>query len=261
LTEQRHARERSVPGVCLQDLGHYPEGIRPGMRNVMHPADVMRAIDALASGDVRAGMARFGIPTDNARGVSTPQLKALARKIGRDHTLAARLWASGVFEARIIAAFIDEPSKVTRAQMDRWARDLNSWAVCDACCCYLFRRTAFAWDKALEWAGRDREFVKRAGFALMAYLAVHDKAAEAADFAELLPVIERESDDDRPFVRKAVNWALRQIGKRNLHLNSLAIEAGERIRARGTRAARGIAADALRELRGAAVQARLKRKG
>ena len=227
----------------------------------MHPEEVMQAIDALASGDVCAGMARFGIPTDNARGVSTPQLKALARRIGRDHALAGRLWASGVFEARVVAAFIDEPDKVTRAQMERWVRDLDSWAVCDACCCYLFRRTPFAWDKAVEWAGRQAEFVKRAGFALMAYLAVHDKGASDAAFAELLPIIEREADDDRPFVRKAVNWALRQIGKRNARLNTLAIAAAERVRDRGTRAARWIAADALRELRGSAVQARLARKG
>jgi 3-methyladenine DNA glycosylase AlkD len=226
----------------------------------MHPDEVMQAIEALASGDVRAGMARFGIPTDNARGVSTPQLKALARKIGRDHALAGRLWATGVFEARVVAAFIDEPDQVTRAQMERWARDLDSWAVCDACCCYLFRRTPFAWDKAVAWSGREAEFVKRAGFALMAYLAVHDKAADDAAFARLLPVIEREADDDRPFVRKAINWALRQIGKRNARLNGLAVAAAERVRARGTRAARWIAADALRELRGAAVQARLARK-
>jgi 3-methyladenine DNA glycosylase AlkD len=221
----------------------------------------MRAIDALASGDVRASMARFGIPTDNARGVSTPQLKALARRIGRDHALAGRLWASGVYEARIIAAFIDEPDKVTRAQMERWARDLDSWGVCDACCCYLFRRTPFARSKAIEWAGRRPEFVKRAGFALIAYLAVHDKTASDKSFSELLPIIERESDDDRPFVRKSVNWALRQIGKRNARLNGLAIAAAERIRARGTCAARWIAADALRELRSAAVQTRLARKG
>jgi 3-methyladenine DNA glycosylase AlkD len=227
----------------------------------VHPDAVMRAIDALASGDVRASMVRFGIPTDNARGVSTPQLKALARRIGRNHALAGRLWASGVYEARIIAAFIDEPDRVTPAQMERWARDLDSWGVCDACCCYLFRRTPFAWAKAVQWAGRRPEFVKRAGFALMAYLAIHDRAARDKAFAELLPIIERESDDDRPFVRKAVNWALRQIGKRNAQLNGVAIVAAERIRARGTRSARWIAADALRELRGTAVQARLARRG
>jgi 3-methyladenine DNA glycosylase AlkD len=144
--------------------------------------------------------------------------------------------------------------------MDRWARDLDSWGICDCCCCYLFRKSPFAWPKAVAWAAKKPEFVKRAGFALMAYLAVHDKAADDASFLKLLPIIERESDDDRPFVRKAVNWALRQIGKRNLRLHAEAVAAGERIRARGTRSARWIAADALRELRKEKVLARLRSK-
>jgi 3-methyladenine DNA glycosylase AlkD len=205
-------------------------------------------------------MQRFGIPIDNARGVSTPALKALARSIGRDHALAQRLWASGVFEARAVAAMIDEPEKVTKRQMEDWARDLDSWGICDACCCYLFRRTPFAWEKAVAWTSRTGEFVKRAGFALMAYLAVHDKNATDDQFIELLPMIERESDDDRPFVRKAVNWALRQIGKRNRRLHPIAIDTAEKIKARGTRSARWIAADALRELRSNAVRERTKRK-
>jgi 3-methyladenine DNA glycosylase AlkD len=224
----------------------------------MDHEEVLQAIESLASGRVRESMQRFGIPIDNARGGSTPALKALARKIGPNHRLALRLWATGLFEARAIAALIDEPDKVTRRQMESWARDLNSWAICDACCCYMFRRTPFAWEKAVEWAGRQGEFVKRAGFALMAYLAVHDKAADDDRFVELFPIIERESDDDRPFVRKAVNWALRQIGKRNMRLHAPAIETAERIKARGTHSARWIAADALRELRSDTVRARLK---
>jgi 3-methyladenine DNA glycosylase AlkD len=227
----------------------------------MTPDEVLRAIEALASGRVRESMQRFGIPIANARGVSTPALHALARKIGHDHQLAQRLWATGLFESRVVAALIDEPDKVTVRQIERWARDLNSWAICDACCCYLFRQTPFAWEKAVTWAGRKSEFVKRAGFALMAYLAVHDKTASDERFAELLPIIERESDDDRPFVRKAVNWALRQIGKRNVRMHSLAIAAAERIRVRGTRSARWIAADALRELRDPKVRARIRSKG
>src|SRR6516225_7305174 len=201
-------------------------------------------------------MKRFGINVDNARGVTTPALKVLARKIGRDHQLALQLWDSGIFEARAVAALIDEPDKVTRPQMDRWTRAFDSWAICDGCCCYLFRKTPFAWAKAVEWSAKKPEFVKRAGFSLMAYLAVHDKKADDARFAELLPAIERASDDDRPFVKKAVNWALRQIGKRDLWLNALAIRTAEAIRARGTRSARWIAADALRELRSEAVQTR-----
>jgi 3-methyladenine DNA glycosylase AlkD len=226
----------------------------------MRPDEVLKAIDALASGDVRASMQRFGIRVDNARGVSTPALHALARKLGRDHELASRLWATGIFEARVLAAFIDKPDQVSAAQMDRWARDLDSWAVCDACCCYLFRRTPFAWTKAVAWAGKKGEFIKRAGFALMAYLAVHDHAAGDEAFERLLPLLEREADDDRPFVRKAVNWALRQIGKRNRHLHTRAIATAEAIRARGSRSARWIAADALRELRSDKVRARLRRK-
>jgi len=226
----------------------------------MQSRDVLEAIDALASGRVLESMKRFGIETDNARGVSTPALKAIARKIGQDHQLAQKLWATGIFEARAIAAMIDEPDKVTRRQVETWVRDLNSWGICDACCCYLFRKTPFAWEKAVEWTGRKPEFVKRAGFALLAYLAVHDKAATDEQFVQLLPVIERESDDDRPFVRKAVNWALRQIGKRNLRLHPLAIAAAERMKTRGTRSARSIAADALRELGNATVVARISTK-
>jgi 3-methyladenine DNA glycosylase AlkD len=227
----------------------------------MRAADVLQAIESLASGRVRESMQRFGIRIDIRRGVSTPALKALARKIGRDHNVARQLWASGQFEARAIAAMIDEPVKVTRRQMEYWARELDSWAICDACCCYLFRKTSVAWEKAMAWAGRQGEFVKRAGFALMAYLAVHDKAADDVRFIQLLPLIERESDDDRPFVRKAVNWALRQIGKRNLRLHARAVEAAKRIKALGSRSARWIASDALRELRNDKVVARIRAKG
>jgi 3-methyladenine DNA glycosylase AlkD len=227
----------------------------------MQAEDVLRALDALASGDVRESMRRFGLKVDNAKGISTPALKALARRIGRDHELAARLWESGIFEARVVAAFIDEPAKVTRQQMERWARALDSWGICDACCCYLFRKTPFARAKAIAWTRARGEFHKRAAFSLMAYLAVHDKAAADESFHEFLELVERESNDHRPFVRKAVNWALRQIGKRSPELNRRAIQTAEAIRARGTPTARWIAADALRELRSEPVQRRLKRAG
>jgi 3-methyladenine DNA glycosylase AlkD len=226
----------------------------------MTAAELLQLIDGLASDTVRKSMQRFGIDTTNARGITTPVLKQIARKIGPNHRLAAQLWATGVFEARVIAAFVAEPAQVSPAQMERWVGDFDSWAICDACCCYVFRRTPHAWKKAVTWSARKGEFVKRAGFALMAYLAVHDRQAEDARFVALLPTIERESSDNRPFVRKAVNWALRQIGKRNSRLNARAIEAGERIRKNGTPAGRWIAADALRELRGDQVQARLLRK-
>jgi 3-methyladenine DNA glycosylase AlkD len=219
---------------------------------------ILQTLDALASDAVRESLKRFAIPIAGARGIKTPDLHALARKIGRDHQLAAALWETGIFEARALAALVDEPEKVTRSQMDRWARAFDSWAICDCCCCYLFRKTPFARAKALEWAAKKPEFVKRAGFALMAYLALHDKAWADAVFVEFLSFVEDAADDDRPFVRKAVNWALRQIGKRNRHLHPLAIQTAEAIRTRGTRSARWIAADALRELRSAAVQARLR---
>jgi 3-methyladenine DNA glycosylase AlkD len=225
----------------------------------MRLQQLMTVLESLGSEAVRQSQAQFGIRTDRdrAHGITTPQLKALARRLGRSHELAAELWNSGVLEARILAALVEDPAKVTRAQMDRWARAFDNWGVCDACCCYVFRKTPFARAKAIQWSSHKDEFVKRAGFALMAYLAVHDKKSGDHAFAEWLPIIERESDDDRPFVRKAVNWALRQIGKRSARLNALAIARAEAIKLRGTRSARWIASDALRELRGPNVRSRL----
>lgn len=206
------------------------------------------------------GMARFGIRARNVYGVSKPRLDALARRVGKSHALALQLWNSGVHDARILAGLVDQPQLVSAAQMDRWVRDFDNWDVTDGTCCHLFAHTAFAWQKALEWSRKPVEFQKRAGFALMAYLAVHDKRAADHKFVRLLPIIRREALDDRNFVRKAVNWALRQIGKRNLSLNRAAIEEAERIRRIDSQAARWIAADALRELRGEAVQRRLRQK-
>jgi len=206
------------------------------------------------------GMARFGIVTKKAYGVPAPALRKLAREIGKDHALAQRLWSSGIHDARVLAALIDDPAQVTEDQMESWVADFDNWAVCDACCGVLFDKTGFAYRKAVEWSRRDEEFVKRAGFALMACLAVHDKRAGDRQFERFLPIIEREATDERNFVKKAVNWALRQIGKRNLRLNRKAIERAERIRVLDSRAARWIAADALRELRGEAVQKRLRER-
>jgi len=222
------------------------------------PGEVLDRLRSLADPEARAGMARFGIETGKALGVNIPTLRALARDIGRDHVLAEELWASGVHEARVLAALVDDPRLVSEEQMERWVVQLDSWDVCDGVCSTLFDRTPFAYSKAAEWSGRDPEFVKRAGFVLMAALAVHDKQAADECFLEMMPLIERESHDERNFVKKAVNWALRQIGKRNRRLNAAAVEAGERIRAQGSLAARWIAADALRELRSENVRARLK---
>lgn len=226
-------------------------------RTPMTADEVLRELRALGDPRWRDGMAHFGISTDVALGVSVPKLRALAKRAGRDHAVAHALWASGVHEARALAAMVAEPAKLTRREMDRWAGDLASWDTCDACCFELWRRTPYAHEKAAAWSASKKEFVKRAGFALMAALAVHDKSASDATFRRYLPIIRREAGDERNFVKKAVNWALRQIGKRSRRLNAAAIACAERIRADGTRAGRWTASDALRELRGEAVQRRL----
>jgi 3-methyladenine DNA glycosylase AlkD len=207
-----------------------------------------------------AGMARYGINPENTLGVSIPSLRAMAKRIGRDHALARELWASGIHEARVLAGLVDDPAAVTAAQLERWAKDFDSWDVCDGVCSNLFDRTPYAWDKAVAWSARSREFVKRAGFVLMAALAVHDKTAPDERFKNFLPLIEREAVDERNFVKKAVNWALRQIGKRNRALNRDAIAAAKRIRKVDSRSARWIAADALRELESDAVRQRLNKR-
>ncbi|MFO1476384.1 MAG: DNA alkylation repair protein [Verrucomicrobiota bacterium] len=195
-----------------------------------------------------AGMARFGITARHALGVSATPLRALARRVGRDHALAQELWDSGIFEARILAAFIADPARLTRRQAGAWARDFECWADCDGVCIHLFRKTPFAHELARAWSRRRQELVKRAGFTLMATLAVHGKSAEDTVFRGYLERVREESTDERHNVKKGVNWALRQIGKRNRALNRAAIRMAERIREQDSRAARWIAADALREL-------------
>jgi 3-methyladenine DNA glycosylase AlkD len=207
------------------------------------------------------GMAHFGIRAKKVFGVSTPQIKQIARKVGKNHLLGLRLWETRIHDARHLAALISDPQRVSAAQMERWVRDFDSWDICDGTCCHLFVDAKPAWNKAHLWCGRKSEFQKRAGFALGAYLAVHDKEAKDTSFRLLLKAIEREAWDERNFVKKAVNWALRQIGKRNQRLNREAIMVAERIREKETKAGRWIAADALRELKSRAVQKRLRRKG
>ena len=196
-----------------------------------------------------AGMARYGINRKGTLGVPMPVLRKLAKEAGRSHELAAELWASGIHEARILATLIDDPARVTGRQMDRWASDLDSWDVCDQACQNLFRYTPSAFAKAAQWARARREFVRRAGFSLMAGLAVKARTASDAQFETFFPLIAEAAVDDRNMVKKAVNWALRQIGKRNPALCAKAIALAEQIRNRDCRAARWVAADALRELR------------
>ncbi len=226
----------------------------------MDAEEILKRLKAVSNPSAVAGMAKFGINPKNTYGVSIPVLRKMATEIGRNHALANDLWRSGVHEARILASMIEIPQKVTPAQMDRWANDFDSWDVCDQCCSNLFDKTEAAHQKASEWSGKEREFVKRAGFALMAALAVHDKKASDAQFLRFVADIKRGSVDDRNFVKKAVNWALRQIGKRNLRLNRAAVTAAREIRKLDSQGARWIAADALRELTSPRVQSKLKAK-
>lgn len=207
-----------------------------------------------------AGMARFGIRAKHVFGVSKPKLDEIARKIGPNHALGLQLWETGIHDARLLGVLISEADRVTGKQMERWVKGFDNWDVCDGTCCHLFVDGQPAWKKAFAWSGRKSEFEKRAGFALAAYLAIHDKTTGDRPFEKYLQTIERQAGDERNFVRKAVNWALRNIGKRNQRLNRQAITCAERIRNSGTRAGRWIAADALRELKSEAVQNRLKRK-
>lgn len=219
---------------------------------------ILDQLQSLANPAAVAGMARFGINPENTYGVSIPELRRIAKRIGRDHNLALELWESGIHEARLLACFIADPNQVKEAQMERWVADFDSWDVCDQCCSNLFDKTPFAYQKAVEWSGRPEEFTKRAAFALMAALAVHDKKAENNRFEPFLPILVREAMDERNYVKKAANWALRQIGKRNRRLNRLAIQTAREIAQLDSRSARWIAADALRELQSEKIQNKLR---
>jgi len=218
---------------------------------------VLKELRSIADPKNVEGMARFGINPEGTLGISIYNLRPMAKRIGKDHELASQLWSTGIHEARLLAGFVDDPEKVTGRQMEAWAADFDSWDVVDQVCSSLFDQTKFAYPKAVEWSEREEEFVKRSGFVLMAALSVHDKDASDKEFEKFLPIIKREATDERNFVKKAVNWSLRQIGKRNLALNKKAIKAAEEISKMDSRSARWIAADALRELRGDKVQSRL----
>ncbi|HEX9614331.1 MAG TPA: DNA alkylation repair protein [Bacteroidota bacterium] len=230
-----------------------PEGRKLAVRNILG------RLRSLGSRRNVLGMARFGITSRKVFGVGATRLRMLAKKIGRNPELSLRLWNTGYLEARIIAALIGDPVRVTRAQMNRWAKDFDNWAVCDSCCGILFDKTPFAYEKAVFWSKRKKEFVRRAGFVLMAELAVHDKRAPDAAFIRFFPHIRRGATDDRNAVRKAVNWAVRQIGKRNIALHGKAIRLARDIRTIDSRAARWIASDALRELTNPKIRGRIRR--
>ena len=222
--------------------------------------EILIKLKSLSNPKAVAGMARFGINPKDTFGVSIPVLRKMAKQIGKNHLLAQKLWTSGIHEARILAGMIDPPEEVTEKQMEKWVKDFDSWDVCDQVCSNLFDKTKFAHKKAIEWSKRREEFVKRAGFVLMAALAVHDKETGDKEFLKFLPIIKREATDDRNFVKKAVNWALRQIGKRNSALNKIAIQTAKEIQKIDSKSAKWIASDAIRELTSEAVQKKLVRK-
>lgn len=223
-------------------------------------ADILKKLKSMGSRRNIEGMARFGITPGKTYGVPKPAIRAIAKEIGKDHKLAQELWESGILDARVVASLIDEPKKVSESQMESWAKDFDCWDVCDQVCGNLFDKAPFAYGKAAEWGARKEEYVKRAGFALMAWLACHDKKAPDEKFERFFPVIRRASTDERNFVRKAVNWALRNIGKKNIALNKKAIECAKEIQGIDSKSARWIAADALRELQSEKIASRIKKK-
>jgi len=226
----------------------------------MNYPDTLKKLKSMKNPKNCEGMKRFGINTDNALGVSLPQLRKLAKQTGKNHKLALQLWDSGVHEAKLLAAIIDEPEKITEAQMEKWVLGIDSWDVCDLTCGSLFWQSEYAEKKIFEWTAREEEFVRRTGFVLIAVFAVKKKDASDNYFNKFYPLMKKHSGDERNYVWKAVNWSLRQVGKRNLALNKKCIMLGEQILKTDTWAARRIAVDALRELKSEEVQERLKKK-
>jgi len=222
--------------------------------------EVVKKLKARARPDQLEGMARFAIVGEGRLGVSVPEMRKIAKDTGKDHGLALELWKTGIPDARIVAGMVGEPDKLTEKQMEDWVKDFDSWDVCDQVCMNLFEKTPLAVKKIHDWSKRDEEFVKRTAYALIACLAWHDKGAEDEKFLRLFPVIKNGATDERNFVKKAVNWALRNIGKKNPDLNRAAISLAKEIQRMDSKAARWIASDALRELESDAVQQRLKKK-
>ncbi len=221
---------------------------------------IIKELKSLRNQENIEGMARYGLNSPTTLGICMPDLMRIAKETGKDHELAQRLWESGIYDARILAFMIDEWRLVTEGQMEHWAKDFDNWGIVDGCCGHLFSKTPFAYKKAAEWSKRKEEFVKRAGFSMIAALTVHDKKAEDEKMMRFLPLIEKGATDERKYVSKSVNWALRQIGKRNRALNKKAIETAKRIQKMDSKAARWVASDALRELKGEAVQKRLLKR-
>lgn len=214
----------------------------------MNVEEIITELKKYSNSKNKEGMAKFGINSQYALGIKIPVLRRLARKIGRNHKLAQGLWKSQIHEARILASMIEEVKKVKEKQLEEWVKVFNSWDLCDQCCMNLFDKHPIAWKKAIEWANRDKEFIKRAGFVLMACLAVHNKKAKDKDFLKFFPIIKKYATDKRNFVKKSVSWALRQIGKRNPNLRKEAIKLAKEIREINSPTARWVANDVIREL-------------
>jgi 3-methyladenine DNA glycosylase AlkD len=208
----------------------------------------LASLEELGTKRDRDNLSRFGITASKAFGVSMANIQTLAKRLGRNHELAAALWDTGWYEARMLTAFVDEPARVTAAQMDRWCRDFDNWGICDTLCFKLFDRTPHAWAKVAQWSGKPDEFVRRAAFALLASLALHDKGAADKPFVDSLRLIERAASDDRNFVKKGVSWALRSVGRRNAGLNAAAVTLARRLSESPEAPARWVGKDALRDL-------------
>jgi len=224
---------------------------------MMEYEKVIKKLKLLSNPETIISMARYGITPENTYGVPIPNLRKIAKEIGIDRKLAQQLWTTNIRETKILAGMIEDPKMLTEEQIEDWVKGFNYWEICDQCCMNLFEKTEFAYKKAIEWSSRGKEFVKRAGFVLMARLAVSDKKADNDKFEEFFPIIKKEATDDRNYVKKAVNWALRQIGKRSLNLNGKAIKVAKEIQRIDSKSAKWIASDTLRELTSEAVQKRL----
>jgi 3-methyladenine DNA glycosylase AlkD len=218
---------------------------------------VLSSLERMSTTRDRENLARFGITASKAFGVSMANVQRLAKRLGRSHELAIALWDTGWYEARLLTSFVDEPSRVTSAQMDKWCRDFDNWGICDTVCFHLFDRTPHAWEKVKQWSDRREEFVKRAAFALLASLAGHDKHADDKKFVDGLRLIEQAAADERNFVKKGVSWALRMVGRRNAALNAAAVAVARRLSTSPEPAASWIGRGALRELTSPAVTRRL----
>ena len=222
--------------------------------------ELLKILQSKANTKNVEGMAKFGMTATNRLGIYVPVMRKIAKENGKNHTMAMELWDSGIPEAQIVAALIAEPEKLTEKQMEHWVKDINSWDVCDQVCMNLFDKSPLAWKKIHDWSKREEEFVKRTAFSLIACIAWHDKTIPDDKLIKLFPLIKREAIDERNFVKKAVNWALRHIGNKNKNLNIAAINLAKEIKQIDSKSARWIANDAIRELESEKVQQRLKNK-